>query len=112
MPSTEEQLPQRTYFECVAHLTLYQTTTKPIRSLLPESILIFCKARGTRILNLLGYHECYEVKYTIENPIQLPTTPTAEYELVNIRGTNSYFFPKTISWTKEQYRIRGMEMAM
>ena len=70
------------------------------------------QARGTIILDLLGYHKCYEVKYTIENPIQLPTTPIAEYELVNISGMNSYFLPKTNSWMREQYRIRGMETAM
>lgn len=31
----------------------------------------------------------YEVKYTTLNPIQLPTTPSAEYALVNINGKNS-----------------------
>lgn len=31
----------------------------------------------------------HELKYTTRNPIQLPTTPTAEYELVNINGRNS-----------------------
>lgn len=31
----------------------------------------------------------YEVKYTTLNPIQLPTTPSAEYALVNINGRNS-----------------------
>ena len=41
--------------------------------------------------------EAYEVKYTTENPIQLPTTPIAEYELVNINGRNSYFDPKKSS---------------
>lgn len=64
------------------------------------------------MLNLLGYHNCYEVKYTIENPIQLATTPIAEYELVNISGMNSYVLLKRSSWIREQYRIRGMEMAM
>ena len=44
-----------------------------------------------------GYLICYEVKYTTRNPSQLPITPIAEYELVNIRGRNSYFFPKTSS---------------
>ena len=39
----------------------------------------------------------YDVKYTTENPIQLPTTPIAEYELVNIKGRNSYLGPKTSS---------------
>lgn len=112
MPSTKVMVPQQTDLDCVAHLMFYQIAIKPIRSLLPVSILIFSQARGTRVLNLLGYHECYEVKYTIENPIQLPTTPTAEYELVNIRGTNSYFSPKTSSWMREQYKIRGMETAM
>ena len=41
--------------------------------------------------------EGYEVKYTTENPIQLPTTPIAEYELMNINGRNSYFDPKKSS---------------
>lgn len=31
----------------------------------------------------------YDVKYTTLNPIQLPTTPRAEYALVNINGRNS-----------------------
>ena len=31
----------------------------------------------------------YEVKYTTKKPTQLPTTPIAEYELVNISGRNS-----------------------
>lgn len=31
----------------------------------------------------------YEAKYTTLNPIQLPTTPSAEYALVNINGRNS-----------------------
>ena len=82
------------------------------RSLLPRSTFIDSQVKRTKVFNLLGYHKCYEVKYTIENPIQLPTTPIAEYELVNISGMNSYSLPKTDSWTREQYRIRGMETAM
>lgn len=39
----------------------------------------------------------YEVKYTTENPIQLPVTPIAEYELMNINGRNSYFGPNMSS---------------
>lgn len=40
------------------------------------------------------HHGClskpiYEAKYTTLNPIQLPTTPSAEYALVNINGRNS-----------------------
>ena len=35
----------------------------------------------------------YEVKNTTKNPTQLPTTPIAEYELVNIKGKNSYLIP-------------------
>ena len=31
----------------------------------------------------------YDVKYTTMKPTQLPTTPIAEYELVNIKGRNS-----------------------
>jgi len=31
----------------------------------------------------------YEVKKTTINPSQLATTPTAEYELINISGRNS-----------------------
>lgn len=49
-----------------------------------------------------GVSERYEVKYTTENPTQLPTTPIAEYELVNINGRNSYFGPKRSSWIREQ----------
>ena len=105
-------MPQQAYLECASHLMFYHTAIKPVQSLLPRSSLMYSPFRGTIILNLLGYHECYEVKYTIENPIQLPTTPIAEYELVNISGMNSYFFPKTSSWMREQYRIRGMETAM
>lgn len=36
----------------------------------------------------------YEVKKTTKKPTQLATTPTAEYELMNISGKNSYFAPK------------------
>lgn len=38
---------------------------------------------------------CYELKNTTKKPTQLPTTPTAEYELVNISGKNSYFAPNS-----------------
>jgi hypothetical protein len=31
----------------------------------------------------------YSEKYTTKYPTQLPTTPSAEYELVNMRGMNS-----------------------
>ena len=31
----------------------------------------------------------YDAKYTTRKPTQLPTTPIAEYELVNINGRNS-----------------------
>jgi len=53
----------------------------------------------------LGYHMIdhstfqippHEPKYTFINPNQLPTTPTAQYELVNISGKNSYLVPKNI----------------
>ena len=37
----------------------------------------------------------HEVKKTTRKPTQLPTTPTAEYELMNINGKNSYLAPKT-----------------
>ena len=59
-----------------------------------------------------GYSVCYGVKYTTRNPNQLPTTPIAEYELVNIKGRNSYFFPNTSSCIREQYNISGIETAM
>ena len=49
-----------------------------------------------------GVSERYEVKYTTENPIQLPTIPTAEYELININGRNSNFGPKKSSCMSEQ----------
>lgn len=39
-------------------------------------------------------HVC-DVKNTNRNPIQLPSTPIAEYELMNINGKNSYFAPNT-----------------
>ena len=39
--------------------------------------------------------DAHEVKKTTRKPIQLPTTPIAEYELVNINGKNSYFAPNT-----------------
>jgi hypothetical protein len=51
----------------------------------------------------------YESKYTTEKPTQLATTPTAEYELVNIRGKNSYLSPNTMPCTREQYAIRGID---
>jgi len=38
----------------------------------------------------------HSVKNTTRKPTQLPTTPMAEYELVNINGKNSYFTPNTI----------------
>lgn len=37
----------------------------------------------------------YEVKNTTRKPTQLPTTPIAEYELMNISGRNSYLAPNT-----------------
>lgn len=42
-----------------------------------------------RLLHELLLLSIYEVKYTTLNPIQLPTTPSAEYALVNINGRNS-----------------------
>ena len=44
----------------------------------------------------------YESMYTTEKPSQLPITPIAEYELVNIKGRNSYLSPNTTLCTKEQ----------
>ncbi len=52
------------------------------------------------------------MKYTTRNPTQLPTTPMAEYELVNINGMNSYLDPKTRPCTIEQYMIRGIATVM
>jgi hypothetical protein len=37
----------------------------------------------------------YEVKKTTRKLTQLPTTPIAEYELMNISGRNSYLAPNT-----------------
>jgi hypothetical protein len=54
----------------------------------------------------------YELRNTTEKPTQLPTTPMAEYELVNINGRNSYLRPKMMPWSKEQYTIRGIENAI
>lgn len=54
----------------------------------------------------------HDVKNTTKNPTQLPTTPIAEYELVNISGKNSYLAPK-MSWcTREQYAMSGIATAM
>lgn len=64
------------------------------------------------IISLSGYLSSYEVKYTTRNPIQLPTTPTAEYELVNIKGKNSYRSPKASRCISEQYSISGIDTAM
>ena len=50
----------------------------------------------------------WDVKKTIWNPIQLPTTPIAEYALMNISGRNSYLAPKNNSWKREQYAIKGI----
>jgi hypothetical protein len=36
----------------------------------------------------------------------------AEYELVNMSGTNSYRDPNMTLCTSEQYAIRGIESAM
>ena len=52
---------------------------------------------GTDHFPANGVSGRYDVKYTTENPIQLPNTPIAEYELVNIKGRNSYLGPKTSS---------------
>lgn len=41
------------------------------------------------ILGILIAAIAYAVKYTTIYPTQLPTTPIAEYELVNISGINS-----------------------
>jgi hypothetical protein len=54
----------------------------------------------------------YESKYTNRNPTQLPTTPMAEYELVNMSGRNSNRLPNIKLWNKEQYAIKGIERAM
>lgn len=64
------------------------------------------------VISLFGYLAGYEVKYTTRNPIQLPTTPTAEYELVNINGKNSYRSPKASRCSSEQYSISGLDTAM
>jgi len=58
------------------------------------------------------YYLAHDVKNTTKNPIQLPTTPTAEYVLMNIRGRNSYFTPNTISCTSEQYASNGTAIAI
>jgi hypothetical protein len=59
-----------------------------------------------------SYPVTYESKYTTRKPTQLPTTPMAEYELVNMRGRNSYREPKTILCINEQYAINGIERAI
>lgn len=51
------------------------------------------------------------VKYTTINPSQLPTTPTAEYVLMNISGRNSYLDPNTTRWRTSQYVTRGTAIA-
>jgi hypothetical protein len=56
--------------------------------------------------------DAYEVKNTTRKPTQLPTTPIAEYELVNINGKNSYFAPNTSRCTNEQYAISGIDTAI
>lgn len=43
------------------------------------------------------------IKYNQENPNQLPTTPTAQYVLTNIIGTNSHFSPHTTGCTRLVY---------
>lgn len=64
---------------------------------------------GHTFASMLPLHE---VKNTTKNPIQLPTTPIAEYELMNMSGKNSYFAPK-MSWcTSEQYAMSGIATAM
>lgn len=68
----------------------------------PCSITFRCQVfRRGRLANLVLFDQpfrfrhglllmsIYEVKYTTLNPIQLPTTPSAEYALVNINGRNS-----------------------
>jgi hypothetical protein len=60
------------------------------------SIIALCEHTSDLIVNMRVLRvSFYDVKYTTRNPTQLPTTPTAEYELVNISGKNSYFFPNT-----------------
>lgn len=54
----------------------------------------------------------YEVKYTIKKLIQLDTTPSAQYELVNMSGRNSYFAPNASWWNSEQYAISGIATTM
>ena len=53
----------------------------------PTTLFMLRRSRGS----------LHDVKNTTKNPTQLPTTPKAEYELVNINGKNSNFAPKT-SW--------------
>ena len=48
----------------------------------------YCPYMSRKHFLAIGVSERYEVKYTTEKPIQLPTTPIAEYELVNIKGRN------------------------
>lgn len=52
----------------------------------PLSVIVLSQGVSPNVTGILYHHE---VKYTTRNPIQLPTTPTAEYELVNISGRNS-----------------------
>ena len=62
-----------------------------------------CLSKSTPDVHTLAVQDCnhltsnttYEVKKTTKNPIQLPITPIAEYELMNINGKNSNFFPNT-----------------
>lgn len=53
-----------------------------------------------------------DVKNTTRKPIQLPTTPTAEYELMNINGKNSNLAPNNNWCTSEQYAINGIATAI
>jgi hypothetical protein len=44
----------------------------------------------------------HDEKNTTEKPIQLATTPIAEYELMNMSGRNSKRAPKISEWPSEQ----------
>jgi len=71
-----------------------------------------CFHRRVPALQRLFVTMPHSEKNTTKNPTQLPTTPSAEYALVNISGTNSNRSLNTNPCTSEVYATSGTATAM
>lgn len=97
---------------CLGAQRAYACSVDQLSGVITSTKCTIVSMQTNDVDSLSGYIASYEVKYTTRKPIQLPTTPIAEYELVNISGKNSYRFPKTNRCSSEQYSISGIDTAM